>query len=375
MTLLLLEIHIIKLYYDNYKPTFLGDIVALIDERRCVAAVGNATNVRCKVQSKNTQAYEEHIGVIIGHVEPSGVTQNIKVNTCQVWPATRLEKINFQDTCPQPSATPSEQVQEDQPIPCPQSNLAASDLEDRVMNYGLQVLQLGVLLMQLNDTEREGDGERALRNWKLLLLHFRSRSHAKKYAYEAMRLITYTRALYTEKMATRILHGQFMNIKGGAGNNVANDLKMQHLIKYNKVVLHDLCGNKTLKAIQRGTKATHGLQSVINAFDNQCNIAPDSTKHTHKSKSEDEALMINKLKNIQPFKHQPGRQSNAFPTISKCPLDMVNVVLLDNWLKKHKSRLAESAYAEYDSDDEELEEDESDQEEMYEYELTEDNEI
>ena len=34
--------------------------------------------------------------------------------------------------------------------------------EDRVRNYALQYMQLGVMLMQLNDTEKEGDGERCL---------------------------------------------------------------------------------------------------------------------------------------------------------------------------------------------------------------------
>jgi hypothetical protein len=39
--------------------------------------------------------------------------------------------------------------------------------QDRILNYGMQVIQLGVFLLQLDDTEREGDGERMMRNWKL----------------------------------------------------------------------------------------------------------------------------------------------------------------------------------------------------------------
>lgn len=73
--------------------------------------------------------------------------------------------------------------------------------DDRLMNYASQCLQLGVMLMQLSDTEKEGDGERSIINWKLLMLYFRSRSHGMKYAFEAMRLITCVKALYTEKTA------------------------------------------------------------------------------------------------------------------------------------------------------------------------------
>ena len=62
-----------------------------------------------------------------------------------------------------------------------------------------------------------------------------------KYAFEAMRLVTMTKALYTARMAHRVIHGQFINHKGGAGNNYANDLKMEHIIKNNKVILKGLC--------------------------------------------------------------------------------------------------------------------------------------
>lgn len=81
--------------------------------------------------------------------------------------------------------------------------------------------------MQLNDTEAEGDRERSIINWKMLMLYYRCRSRGMKYTYEAMRFTTCARALYTEKMSHRIVHGQFVNPKGGKGKNYANDLKME----------------------------------------------------------------------------------------------------------------------------------------------------
>ena len=94
------------------------------------------------------------------------------------------------------------------------SDIPPGSEEDCCLKYGLQVIQLGMFLMQLNDTEAEGDGERSLTNWKMLLLYFRSRPRGKKYAYEAMRFITCVKSLYTEKIAHRMLHGQFVNAKG-----------------------------------------------------------------------------------------------------------------------------------------------------------------
>ena len=45
--------------------------------------------------------------------------------------------------------------------------------EDHVFNYGLQVMQMGMFFIQLDDTERKGDGERIMRNWKMLMLYAR----------------------------------------------------------------------------------------------------------------------------------------------------------------------------------------------------------
>ena len=101
--------------------------------------------------------------------------------------------------------------------------------------------------MQLNDTEREGDGDRSLINWKMLMLYFRCRPRGMEYAYEAMRFITCVKALYSEKTFHRISHGQFVNPRGGEGNNYANDLKMEHCIQ------GAMQGNKTLKAVQRSS--------------------------------------------------------------------------------------------------------------------------
>ena len=42
------------------------------------------------------------------------------------------------------------------------SSIPSGSQDDRLLNYGLQVIQLGVMLMQLKDTESEGDGDHCL---------------------------------------------------------------------------------------------------------------------------------------------------------------------------------------------------------------------
>ena len=73
---------------------------------------------------------------------------------------------------------------------------------------------MGMVLLQMNDTEKEGDGERAIINSKVLLLLFRSTSMSKKYAFEMLRLISKVKCQLTKQMAARTIHGRFVNWKG-----------------------------------------------------------------------------------------------------------------------------------------------------------------
>ena len=274
----------------------------------------------------------------------------VKVGQVVLWPKANLARtVNKQN----PPSTNEHDIKN--------GNIESDQPEDvdRVMNYALQCIQLGTMLMQLNDTEKEGDSERCLMNWKLLMLYFRSRKRGIKYAFEAMRLLTCTKALFTEQMAHRIIHGQFINSRRGAGNNYSNDLKMETLVKDHKVVLKGLCGNKTLQAVQRSTSATYRLKIMLEAIDKDSNVPPDSTKHTHASSTNIVQEMIKVLKKVKPFEEQPGRLMRSFTNISRSPLENLDVTALNKWLSFHKKRLFENAFA--SSDDVEDEFDDADQ--------------
>lgn len=75
-------------------------------------------------------------------------------------------------------------------------------------------------------------------------------------------------------------------------SNYANDLKMEHLAGGNKVSLREMCGNKTLKAVQRCSGAAYGLKECCTQYDNECGIPPESTKHTHACSTEDVKAML-----------------------------------------------------------------------------------
>lgn len=276
---------------------------------------------------------EKHVPVFVASIEAcaSGI---LVPGSVVFWPTELLAVYG------PPTMENTERSQNDSPQPQTTiSEIPPGSEEDRYLNYGLQVIQLGMMLMQLNDTEAEGDGERSLINWKMLMLYYRSRPRGMKYAFEAMRFITCVKGLYTEKMAHRVLHGQFVNPKGKEGKNYPNDLKMEHLVGDNKVSLRGLCGSKTLKAVQRCSGAAYGLKECCTQFDNECGIPPESTKHTHACTTDNIKAMLAIVQKANPFKYQAGRQLHSFPNISKSPLDQLDVALLHTWLTNHKRRL------------------------------------
>lgn len=71
-----------------------------------------------------------------------------------------------------------------------------------------------MLLLQLNDKENEGDGERTIISSKVVFLMFRSTTRSKKYAFEMLQLISRVKYQFMEKMTERTIHGRFVNWKG-----------------------------------------------------------------------------------------------------------------------------------------------------------------
>ena len=154
------------------------------------------------------------------------------------------------------------------------------DPEDKVMNYGLCVIEFAVLVMQMIDTVHEGDGDRLIVIVKYLLLMFKAKSNYSKYAIETMRFITQVKCTLTEQMAARVIYGRFSNPNGKPGHNMETDIAMEHTIKGTKVLINGMGANKTQKAVQRATSSVGGVHCICHSYDKCSNVTPNSTAHS-----------------------------------------------------------------------------------------------
>ena len=84
--------------------------------------------------------------------------------------------------------------------------------------------------MEVKDVWSEGDGERMIRCWKLLMPHFKTLGHP-KYALEAMRLQMQVNATLSPNLAHQVTWNRFINTHGGHGRNIPCDLHNEHVNK------------------------------------------------------------------------------------------------------------------------------------------------
>ena len=101
-------------------------------------------------------------------------------------------------------------------------------MDDGILEYGKEVLSLGLLYLEFRDAIKEGDGLRVLRCWKYLLLLFKA-SQRKNYSLEAFNLLCQYYNYFQPTMAQQLLYSRFVNVHGREGCNIPCDLHMEHL--------------------------------------------------------------------------------------------------------------------------------------------------
>ena len=213
--------------------------------------------------------------------------------------------------------------------------------EDKIANYSHQVIELGLILMQLIDTAREGDGERSVRNWKMLTCYFKSRSSHSKYVLESINFISQVRALLSPRKAHEVIWSQFCSTQGGPGHNLSCDLRMEHFNNEMKKATNAMGANKTPKAVQRISQATAGIEAVANTIDKISFVPKRSCAHTYKATASDERAIIHLLQDLKPFDCSTAREHSNFKDISFSMLNKLDMNKFCDWIKKSQKKLSQ----------------------------------
>lgn len=99
--------------------------------------------------------------------------------------------------------------------------------EDFQFNYHKAKMRMGLLLADINDSIREGDGTRLINLYKIALLLYKRYGHV-KYAYTTLLFLTKVKAILSAERAESLVANRFCNTHGRPGMNVSMDLFLEH---------------------------------------------------------------------------------------------------------------------------------------------------
>ncbi len=219
--------------------------------------------------------------------------------------------------------------------------LTVKDCNDRVHNYSRVLCHLSSLAMEFTDAWSEGDGVRVLRCWKVLLLHFFA-GRRTKYALEALR-IQVQLATLSPHMVHQLTWGRFVNTHGGNGRNIPCDLHNEHVNKQFKGIIRNMGANFTETASTRAARSVTTISHLVESFDSQLGIHPESSAHSRKSDEKDIKSIVTALQNQKILEVQTEpRCHSGFKTITPNPLNSLNCTKLDEWIVsklKHFNKL------------------------------------
>lgn len=221
--------------------------------------------------------------------------------------------------------------------PTPVMDVAA----DGIFNYASAVLNDGLLFFEFKDAIREGDGERVLRCWRILLLYFHAAGH-KNYFKEAVHLLALVRAAATTRVAMQIKQSRFINSSGKKGGNIPIDLHCEHYIRQLKDMVLSLGANVTSETILQCGMSLKGLLDVTHNFDQQHSLHKKSTTHSQASNSKDREIILDELTKSRVFDYIPGRVHRNFKSIKPCISMTVNTSKLLQALEQHKKSISQS---------------------------------
>ena len=208
--------------------------------------------------------------------------------------------------------------------------------KDKLYDYANNVLEVGLLFLNLQDAIKLPDRDRMLSIMKYLLVVFKGHNSRSKYALEILRFLCQQLALLSEKVATESFYGLFVNTKGKVDTNIPADLQMEYLVRQCKSHIKSMSSNATEQTIKKRSSAFFGLQCISEVYDHSSSTIIRANKHKVPSSLEDEKLILKDLRHVRPFHKVPGRELDNIRTMPKSPALKLNIEEFVAWLRSNQ---------------------------------------
>ena len=210
---------------------------------------------------------------------------------------------------------------------------------DRLLNYCTNLCHWALHVMELDDTACEGDLTRIVPNCMYSLPFFYSHSELSEYFVECIDYILKVEHTLPPLQRMLVLEGTFVNMQGGAGNNVESDYKQEQSVRNQKDLVRRLGSNKSEKAISRALRAADTLACIIERLDYSLHITAGSGRHTKSNDDKDRDIIRKCLRDERPFRFTPGRGCPGFDHITSSPFEKINRVDMQDRMADIISRI------------------------------------
>ena len=208
---------------------------------------------------------------------------------------------------------------------------------DKVKDYARLVLELGTQFFLLLRICKTASWDKMLPLLKVLLLTLKANNEQAKYALELLRFLVIQYSLLSEKDAAQMFDQLFVNTKGLADSHVPCDLVMEWQVRDQKKHLKHMFSNKTEANILARSTALGGLEKIGKNYDDVIGVRARAKRHNKLSALCDERLLIEDLRGLRPFRHNPGRAHRQFPQVKPTITDLFNGAKFHQWFHKHKN--------------------------------------
>ncbi|XP_035689474.1 uncharacterized protein LOC118424802 [Branchiostoma floridae] len=204
--------------------------------------------------------------------------------------------------------------------------------EDHIRNYHISKLGMALLINNIHDATREGDGERLSRCFKMALLFYRCHGHT-KYAHGTLLHFARSQALLPPSLAHSLVWNRFVNDKGGKGNNVPLDLNLEFKNNLLKQFLKHLGPNLNESNAARVANSIGEMAKLLQSIDTELGVRRGSGYHHKPDDTADIQRLVVQYEQANVLDFQPGREYNSFPGMDRNPISKLNMDKMLDWMR------------------------------------------
>lgn len=198
--------------------------------------------------------------------------------------------------------------------------------------YHKALLTLNLLLRNINDAHKEGDGLRTIECYRMALLYFKTFGHH-KYAFSIMKLLCNLK--FNPQNSHELIFDRFVNIHGVQGKNIPMDLHLEHLNNFLKEQLKTLRSNLDEKNAKRVSEAMNNIRTLVLTTEKNLNVKKASSGAQKRDYRETVKKMTKEMKNQNPFADDNKYKSyENFEIYDETLLTKQDTTKLLEWTKK-----------------------------------------